>query len=65
MAGEARLGGVSSVDFNVLGNPAELVRKLKVNAEFLRDFLQWLLLPLIFTSLQSIVIYLLADSKVY
>ena len=63
--GSARLGGVSGVDFNVLGNPAELVRKLKVNAEFLRDFLQWLLLPLIFTSLQSIVIYLLADSKVY
>ncbi len=65
MAGEARLGGVSGVDFNVLGNPAEPVRKLRVNAEFLRDFLQWLLLPLIFTSLQSIVIYLLADRKVY
>ena len=31
--GSARLGGVSSVDFNVLGNPAKLVRKLKVNAD--------------------------------
>ena len=29
----ARLGGVSGVDFNILGNPAELVRKLKVNAD--------------------------------
>lgn len=29
----ARLGGVSGVAFNVLGNPAELVRKLKVNAD--------------------------------
>ncbi len=31
--GSARLGGVSGVDFNVLGNPAELVRKLKVNTD--------------------------------
>ncbi len=31
--GLARLGGVSGVDFNVLGNPAELVRKLKMNAD--------------------------------
>ncbi len=31
--GSARLGGVSGVDFNVLGNLAELVRKLKVNAD--------------------------------
>ncbi len=31
--GSARLGGVSGVDFNVLGNPAELVRKLKMNAD--------------------------------
>ena len=31
--GSARLGGVSGVDFNVLGNPVELVRKLKVNAD--------------------------------
>ena len=30
--GSARLGGVSGIDFNVLGNPAELVRKLKMNA---------------------------------
>lgn len=29
----ARLGGVSGVDFNVLGNPAELVRKLKLDAD--------------------------------
>ena len=29
----ARLGGVDGVDFNVLGNPAELVRKLKMNAD--------------------------------
>ncbi len=29
----ARLGGVSGIDFNVLGNPAELVRKLKMNAD--------------------------------
>ena len=25
----ARLGGIGGVDFNVLGNPAELVRKLR------------------------------------
>ena len=31
--GSARLGGVSGVDFNILGNPAELVRKLKVNTD--------------------------------
>ena len=31
--GSARLGGVGGVDFNVLVNPAELVRKLKVNAD--------------------------------
>ena len=31
--GSARLGGVSSVDFNVLVNLAELVCKLKVNAD--------------------------------
>ena len=31
--GSARLGGVSGVDFNVLGNPAELIRKLKVNTD--------------------------------
>ena len=31
--GAARLGGVSGVDFNVLGNPAELIRKLKVNTD--------------------------------
>ena len=31
--GSARLGGVSGVDFNVLGNPAELVRKLEMNAD--------------------------------
>ena len=31
--GSARLCGVSGVDFNVLGNLAELVRKLKVNAD--------------------------------
>ncbi len=31
--GSARLGGVGGVDFNVLGNPAELVRKLKMNAD--------------------------------
>jgi len=31
--GSARLGGVSGIDFNVLGNPAELVRKLKMNAD--------------------------------
>ena len=31
--GLARLGGVSGVDFNILGNPAELVRKLKMNAD--------------------------------
>ena len=29
----ARLGGIGGIDFNVLGNPAELVRKLKVNAD--------------------------------
>ena len=28
----ARLGGVSGVDFNVLSNLAELVRKLEMNA---------------------------------
>ena len=31
--GSTRLGGVSGVDFNILGNPAELVRKLKVNTD--------------------------------
>ena len=31
--GSARLGGVGGVDFNVLGNPAELVRKLEMNAD--------------------------------
>ena len=31
--GSARLGGVSGVDFNVLGNPAELVHKLEMNAD--------------------------------
>ena len=31
--GSARLGGVGGVDFNVFGNPAELVRKLKMNAD--------------------------------
>ena len=31
--GSARLGGIGGVDFNVLGNPAELVRKLKMNAD--------------------------------
>lgn len=31
--GSARLGGVSGVDFNVLGNLAELVRKLKLDAD--------------------------------
>ncbi len=31
--GAARRGGVSSVDFNVLVNFAELVCKLKVNAD--------------------------------
>ena len=31
--GSARLCGVSGVDFNVLGNLAELVRKLKVNTD--------------------------------
>ena len=30
--GSARLGGVSGVDFNVFGNPAELVRKLEMYA---------------------------------
>ena len=30
--GSARLGGVGGVDFNVFGNPAELVRELKMNA---------------------------------
>ena len=31
--GSARLGGVGGVDFNVIGNPAELVRKLEMNAD--------------------------------
>ena len=31
--GSARLGGAGGVDFNVLGNPAELVRKLEMNAD--------------------------------
>ena len=31
--GSARLGGVSGIGFNILGNPAELVRKLKMNAD--------------------------------
>ena len=31
--GAARQSGVSGVDFNVLSNPAELVRKLKMNAD--------------------------------
>ena len=29
----AHLGGIGGVDFNVLGNPAELIRKLKVNTD--------------------------------
>ncbi len=29
----ARLGGVGGVDFNVLGNIAELVRELEMNAD--------------------------------
>ena len=29
----AHLGGIGGVDFNVLGNPAELVRKPKMNAD--------------------------------
>ena len=31
--GSARLCGVSGVDFNVLGNLAELVRELEMNAD--------------------------------
>ena len=31
--GLTRLGGVSSVDFNILGNLAELICKLKMNAD--------------------------------
>ena len=31
--GSARLGGIGGVDFNVLGNLAELVRKFEVNAD--------------------------------
>ena len=31
--GSARLGGAGGGDFNVLGNPAELVRKLEMNAD--------------------------------
>ena len=31
--GSARLGGIGGIDFHVLGNPAELVRKLEMNAD--------------------------------
>ena len=31
--GSARLGGIGGVDFNVLGNLAELVREFEVNAD--------------------------------
>ena len=33
----ARLGGIGGVDFNVLGNLAELVRELEMNAGLIYD----------------------------
>ena len=63
--GSARLGGVSGVDFNILGNPAELVRKLKMNSDiavFVNIDMVYQLNPTVFSYERSILFTLFIRS---